>query len=154
MGWGNRTYTKSGFIAELSDELIDRCCLLVESAPPGGELSLWAIGGAVDRVTDEAMAYTGRGAAFNVSAEVSWTDAADDEARIDWGRAAMAQLKPLMMTGRYVNEVADAGEDGAQIYGQAKYERLVALKQKYDPDNFFRLNQNVKPASRRESVQG
>ena len=91
------------------------------------------------------MAYTGRHAPFNVSAELAWTDAADDEQRIAWGRAAIAKIKPFMTTGQYVNDVVEAGTDGAQIYGPAKYERLVALKRKYDPDNFFRLNQNIKP---------
>ena len=153
-GWGDRVYTKSGFIGELSDEVMEQLCRVAETAPPDGELSIWAMGGAVGRVADDAMAYTGRGGAYNVSAEVTWTDAAEDEERIAWGRSAMAELKPLMMTGRYVNEVADAGEDGSEVYGKAKYERLVALKRKYDPDNFFRLNQNIKPAASRESVQG
>ncbi len=145
MDWGNRVYTKSGFVAELSDEVIEQCCRLTETAPPDGELSVWALGGAVGMVSDDAMAYTGRGGAYNVSAELTWTDPADDESRIAWGRAAMAQLKPHLVTGRYVNEVSDVGEDGAQIYGKAKYARLVELKRKYDPDNFFRLNQNIRP---------
>ena len=145
MDWGNRVYTKSGFVAELSDEVIEQCCGLAETAPPDGELSVWALGGAVGEVSDDAMAYTGRGGAYNVSAELTWKEAADDEARIAWGRAAMARLKPHLVTGRYVNEVSDVEEDGAQIYGKAKYARLVELKRKYDPDNFFRLNQNIRP---------
>jgi len=145
MDWGNRVYTKSGFVAELSDEVIEQCCGLAETAPPDGELSVWALGGAVGMVSDDAMAYTGRGGAYNVSAELTWKEAADDESRIAWGRAAMAQLKPHLVTGRYVNEVSDVGEDGAQIYEKAKYARLVELKRKYDPDNFFRLNQNIRP---------
>ncbi|HEV8597618.1 MAG TPA: FAD-binding oxidoreductase [Candidatus Dormibacteraeota bacterium] len=153
-GWGDRVYTKSGFLGELSDAVMDQLCRLAETAPPDGELSIWAMGGAVGRVADEAMAYTGRGGAYNVSAELTWTNAADDEAKIAWGRAAMAALEPYLVTGRYVNEVADEGEEGAQVYGQAKYERLVALKRKYDPDNFFRLNQNIRPAASRGSVQG
>jgi len=59
--------------------------------------------------------------------------------------AAIGTLKPLMGTGTYVNDVVEADTNGAQIYGKAKYERLVGLKRKYDPDNFFRLNQNIKP---------
>ena len=144
-GWGQRFYTKAGFLAALSDEVVSLCAGLVETIPPGAELSLWAQGGAVGRVPDDAMAYTGRHAPFNVSAELAWTDAADDEQRIAWGRAAIAKIKPFMTTGQYVNDVVEAGTDGAQIYGQAKYERLVGLKRKYDPDNFFRLNQNIRP---------
>jgi FAD/FMN-containing dehydrogenase len=145
LGWGNRFYSKSGFVAEIADAVVDRCAALAETVPPGAELSLWAHGGAVGRVPDDAMAYTGRDAICSVHAELFWTDAADDEERIAWGRAAMAALKPFMSTGRYVNDVVEPGTDGAQIYGKAKYERLVALKRKYDPDNVFRLNQNIKP---------
>lgn len=57
----------------------------------------------------------------------------------------MAALNPFLTAGRYVNDVSEVGIDGAQIYGKAKYDRLVALKRKYDPDNFFRLNQNIRP---------
>ena len=144
-GWGQRFYTKAGFLAELSDEVVGLCAGLAESIPSGAELSLWAQGGAIGWVSDDAMAYTGRNAPFNISAELAWTDPVDDEERIAWGRAAIAKVKPFMTTGRYVNDVAEAGTDGAQIYGDAKYERLVALKRRYDPDNFFRLNQNIKP---------
>ena len=145
LGWGQRFYTKAGFLTELSDEVIGLCASEVETIPPGAELSLWTFGGAVGRVADDAMAYTGRNARFNLSAELMWTDPADDEGRVAWGRAAFAKVQPFMTTGRYVNDVVEAGTDGAQIYGRAKYERLVALKRKYDPDNFFRLNQNIKP---------
>jgi len=144
-GWGQRFYTKAGFLAELSDEVVALCAAEVETIPPGAEISLWTFGGAVGRVPDDAMAYTGRNAPFNISAELSWTDPADDEGRIAWGRAAFAKIKPFMTTGRYVNDVVEAETDGAQIYGKAKYERLVGLKRKFDPDNFFRLNQNIKP---------
>jgi FAD/FMN-containing dehydrogenase len=144
-GWGQRFYTKAGFLAELSDEVVALCAAEVETIPPGAEISLWTFGGAVGRVPDDAMAYTGRNAPFNISAELSWTDPADDEGRIAWGRAAFAKIKPFMTTGRYVNDVVEAETDGAQIYGKAKYERLVGLKRKYDPDNFFRLNQNIRP---------
>ena len=145
MGWGKRFYTKSGFISALSDEVVALCASQAETIPPDAELSLWAQGGAVGRVGDDAMAYTGRDGAFSVSAELLWTDPANDEGRIAWGRAALAALKPFMSTGRYVNDVVEPGTDGAQIYGKAKYERLVGLKRRYDPDNVFRLNQNIRP---------
>jgi FAD/FMN-containing dehydrogenase len=144
-GWGQRFYTKAGFLAELNDEVVSLCARLAETIPPGAELSLWAQGGAMRRVADDAMAYTGRNTPFNLSAELAWTDRGDDDERIAWGRAAIAKIKPFMTTGQYVNDVAEAGTDGAQIYGDVKYERLVGLKRKYDPDNFFRLNQNIKP---------
>jgi hypothetical protein len=143
--WGQRFYTKSGFLADFSDDVVEICLREIESVPPGAEIGLWAQGGAVGRVSNDAMAFTGRDAAFNISAELFWTDKADDQERMAWGRAAMAAVKPFMTTGRYVNDVVEAGTDGAQIYGQAKFDRLVGLKRTYDPDNFFRLNQNIKP---------
>jgi FAD/FMN-containing dehydrogenase len=143
--WGQRFYTKSGFLADFSDDVVEICLREIESVPPGAEIGLWAQGGAVGRVSNDAMAFTGRDAAFNISAELFWTDKADDQERMAWGRAAMAAVKPFMTTGRYVNDVVEVGTDLAQIYGQTKYDRLVALKRKYDPDNFFRLNQNIKP---------
>jgi FAD/FMN-containing dehydrogenase len=145
MGWGQRFYTKSGFLTELTDEVVSVCAAQAETLPPGAEISLWAQDGAVGRVSDDAMAYTGRDAPFNISAELVWTDPADDDGRIAWGRAMIAKVKPFMTTGQYVNDVVEAGTPGEQIYGKAKYERLVGLKRKYDPDNFFHLNQNIKP---------
>ena len=145
MRWGQRFYMKAGFLRELSDEVIGTCVELAETIPPGVELSMWAFGGAVARVPDQAMAYTGRHAPFNLSAELAWTDPSLDEERIAWARAANARFKPFFTTGQYVNDVVEAGTDGAQIYGDTKYARLVALKRKHDPDNFFRLNQNIRP---------
>ncbi len=145
MGWGKRFYTKSGFLGELSDEVVEMCAGLMESIPADSEISVWAHSGAVGRVSDDAMAYTGRNGAYSISTELFWMNALDDEERMAWGRGAMAKLKPFLTTGRYVNDVVEAGTDGAQIYGDAKYQRLVALKRKYDPDNFFRLNQNIQP---------
>ena len=145
MGWGKRFYAKAGFLADFNDEVVDICAAALDSIPDGANLGLWAQGGAMGRVPDEAMAFTGRHAPFNISAELLWTDKVDDEERMAWGREAIAALKPFMTTGRYVNDVVEAGTDIAQIYGQAKYDRLLALKRKYDPDNFFRLNQNIRP---------
>ena len=145
MGWGRRFYTKAGFLSGLTDGVIDRCAAAVETIPPGAELSMWFFGGAVGHVADDAMAYTGRHAPLNISAELAWTDPALDESRIAWGRTVIATLKSHMTSGQYVNDVVEAGTNGAEIYGSAKYQRLVALKRRYDPDNFFRLNQNVRP---------
>lgn len=144
-GWGKRFYTKSGFLSAFSDEVVDVCSAKAESIPPSAEISLWAQGGAVGRVSNDATAFTGRDAPFNISAELYWTDPRHDDERMAWGRAAMAALKPFLTTGRYVNDVSEAGTDGAQIYGKPKYDRLVGLKRQYDPDNFFRLNQNIRP---------
>ena len=146
LGWGHRVYTKGGFTDDLPDAAIDGLADHVGTAAPGASIGLWAQGGAIARVPEDAMAFTGRSAAFQMSTESSWDDPAEDEARIAWGRAAYAIVEPYSRTGRYVNDVTDSEPDLARwIYGDAKYDRLVAVKRAWDPDNVFRVNQNIKP---------
>jgi hypothetical protein len=95
-------------------------------------------------VSEEATAFTGRESAFWIAAEVFWDDPALDDRARDWGRTSMAAVMPFATEGRYVNDVMEAGE-AEDVYGNAKYERLVALKRAWDPENVFRLNQNVQP---------
>jgi len=75
-----------------------------------------------------------------------WDDPALDDAHRDWGRNLMAAIMPFTMEGRYVNDAIESGEAVVRsIYGDRKFERLVALKRQWDPDNVFRLNQNIVP---------
>jgi FAD/FMN-containing dehydrogenase len=148
MRWGHRFYMKSGFMPSLPDEVVDRCVTHVSRAPAGGDcgFSIWAWGRAIARVSEEATAFTGRGASFWMAAEALWDDPALDEACIAWGRTAMQDLTPFMGTGRYVNDAFESGEDVVRsVYGLDKYDRLVALKRAWDPENTFRLNQNIRP---------
>ena len=63
-----------------------------------------------------------------------------------WGRSTMAAIEPFTAGGHYVNDMVETGDDVARsVYGDAKYDRLVDLKRRYDPDNVFRLNQNIRP---------
>jgi FAD/FMN-containing dehydrogenase len=148
MRWGHRFYMKSGFTPSLEDELID---LLVEHMArvpdrTDGEVSFWAMGRAIREVPEDATAFTGRDAAFWIAAEVLWHDEALDDQCREWTRALMDDVRPFTSVGQYVNDVSEAGQDlGASIYGAVKYERLVALKRAWDPENVFRLNQNVRP---------
>jgi FAD/FMN-containing dehydrogenase len=105
------------------------------------------MGGAIGRVADDAMAFTGRTAPFDVSPDSSWSDPALDAANAEWVRAAMAIVEPDLLPGRYINELSDGGTDVTRAaYGDAKLARLRALKRAWDPDNVFRLNHNVEPA--------
>jgi FAD/FMN-containing dehydrogenase len=117
--------------------------------PDGTEcgIYLWSCGRAYSAVPEEATAFSGRDAAFWFEAEAMWEDAAQDETCRAWARATMDRVQPFTSAGRYVNDVAEAGEDVVSVYGAAKYERLVALKRLWDPDNVFRLNQNIRPLS-------
>jgi FAD/FMN-containing dehydrogenase len=148
MRWGHRFYMKSGFTPSLEDELIDLLVEHMARVPDGtdGEVSFWAMGRAIREVPEDATAFTGRDAAFWIAAEVLWHDEALDDQCREWTRTLMDDVRPFTSVGQYVNDVSEAGEDlGASIYGAAKYERLVALKRAWDPENVFRLNQNVRP---------
>ena len=148
MQWGHRFYMKSGFMSSFPDAALDLCVDHVRRAPEGGGCSIgaWAWGRAIADVPEDATAFAGREANYWIAAEAVWDDPSLDEAHRAWTRTAMADLDPFMMAARYVNDVAESGEDVVRsVYGDAKYERLVALKRAWDPDNVFRLNQNVRP---------
>ena len=144
--WGHRVYTKGGFTDELPAEALDRMVEHLASGTASDLFGLWAQGGAIARVPEDATAFTGREARFQMSSESQWDDPSADRSRVSWGRDAYAIAEPYSRTGRYVNDVADSGPDlGRWVYGDAKYDRLVAVKRAWDPDNVFRLNQNIKP---------
>jgi FAD/FMN-containing dehydrogenase len=147
MEWGHRFYMKSAFLHSLPDELVDRMAEHVSRVPEGADagFSIWAWGRAIAAVPEDATAFTGRGAEFWMAAEIMWDDAALDDRCREWGRAALADAAPFASAGRYVNDVAEPDERLTSIYGAAKAERLVGLKRAWDPDNVFRLNQNVQP---------
>ena len=146
--WGHRFYMKSAFLPALTDGVVD---VLVEHAPrgPAGSecgFSTWAWGRRIADVPEDGTAFTGRGAAAWLAAEAMWDDPDLDRECREWARDALDDLAPFSSDGRYVNDVAEVGADQARLaYGDAKYERLVALKREWDPDNVFRLNQNVQP---------
>jgi FAD/FMN-containing dehydrogenase len=148
MGWGHRVYTKSGYISSLPDGLVDAFVDHAAGSPPGEDVfSIWAFGGAVGRVPEDATAFQGRTAPFWVGTETQWDDPTDDRSHRDWARIGIGLIEPYRMAGSYVNDVSEIGDDALvrSVYGDAKYERLVALKRAWDPDNAFRLNQNIRP---------
>ncbi|HET7828744.1 MAG TPA: FAD-binding oxidoreductase [Candidatus Limnocylindrales bacterium] len=147
LGFGGRSFllgaNADGIRPEALDELVD----MVATAPGAGTFSATAMGGAIGRVAEDATAFAGREAQFDLSADASWEAADDDEANRQWVRQAMGVLGPDLTLGRYPNENADAGPDQTRLfYGDAKTRRLAALKREWDPDNVFRLNHNVAPA--------
>ena len=147
--WGHRFSMKSAFVRSLDDELVALCVDHLERAPSGGDsgFSVWSGGGAIARVPEDATAFTGRSGSFWLAAETLWDDPARDDERRPWSREAVEAVQPYATEGRYVNDVAETGTDVARtIYGAAKYDRLATLKRLWDPDNVFRLNQNIQPA--------
>jgi FAD/FMN-containing dehydrogenase len=146
--WGHRFSMRSAFLRSLPDGLVGAWVERVDGVPDGadGGYSVWSCGGAIAAVRDEDTAFTGREGLYWASAEIQWDEPELDETCRAWGRAALAEAKPYESAGRYVNDVAEVQDGLARsIYGDAKYERLVALKREWDPDNVFRLNQNIRP---------
>ena len=144
---GLRTYIKAGFAGDLPDGLID---VLLERAAsvrsPISQVELLALGGAIARVDSDATAFPFRQARWLINIPATWRDAADDEGEIAWARATYAAIKPYLSEGNYVNFMGDDEDDtAAGAYGRT-IERLRQVKSVYDPDNVFRLNQNIEPA--------
>ena len=148
MGWGHRIYTKSGFVNTLPDELVDALVDHVTKSPPGEDVVLdLGVRGRhrpCARGRDRLRRAVG---AFWIGAESMWDDPGADEAHKAWGRAGIDLTETWRVTGSYVNDVTESGDEALvrDVYGNAKYDRLVALKRAWDPDNVFRLNQNIRP---------
>ena len=104
---------------------------------------IFQLGGAIARVGEDETAFNGRTSGFtiNVNATTATAEGFDEER--EWSRGLWSALEPYH-TGVYVNFLMDEGEERIrQAYGPARYDRLKALKRRYDPDNFFHLNQNI-----------
>jgi FAD/FMN-containing dehydrogenase len=137
-------YFKSCDLAELSDEIIDitmERSLQIQS--PLTSFPIWQMGGAVSRVGDDETAFNGRTAGFTFNIGVSTETAEGFEEEREWVRGFWSALEPWHQ-GVYMNFLGDEGPERIrESYGPEKYDRLRALKQRYDPDNFFRINQNI-----------
>jgi hypothetical protein len=143
---GRWYYMRACDVAELTDDVID---ITVEHSmrirSPLTTFPIWQMGGAVARVDDDDAAFNGRAAGhtFNITGSTE-TAAGFDEER-EWARSFWSALEPHR-TGVYVNFLMNEGTERVrEAYGAAKYDRLRALKRRYDPENLFRLNQNISP---------
>jgi FAD/FMN-containing dehydrogenase len=146
-----RRYFKGHYLSELSDEAIDAFLSQGEPDPdadrprlPNG--SLQGYGGAIAATSDDDGAFSHRDALVEFVAAAGWTDPAEDGQRIAAARQFGAAIEPFA-SGVYVNMLADEGVSGLRrAYPAGKLSRLAALKRRYDPDNVFHLNQNIRPA--------
>ena len=146
LAWGSRTYILGGYVEDCSPSVLDAFVAHCENVPGDSSISVTALGGAIGRVDDDATAYHGRTAPFDVAPDTAWTDPALDEANAAWTRGAMAIVEPDLLPGRYINELSEAGPAVTKAaYGETKLERLRALKRTWDPTNVFRLNHNIAP---------
>jgi FAD/FMN-containing dehydrogenase len=145
---GRFTYTKSNFLREFSDDAIEVMSEFAGKSPSPHTfapfIEHWH--GAASRVGVSDTAFPHRKHPWNAFAWSMWADASETEKNIQWTRDCWRALQPFLLPGSYVNYVADEGDAFAQAAYGPNYERLVSLKNKYDPANFFRMNHNVKPS--------
>lgn len=141
-------YEKSENLPALSPDLID---VLVEHGSsvqsPFAFVGLFQMGGAVGRVDQHSTAFANRAAAYSLVISSGWEDPDESDGHMGWVRSFWNAIQPFSAGGAYINFMShDEGQDRVMAaYGPEKYQRLVALKNTYDPTNFFRLNQNIRP---------
>jgi hypothetical protein len=149
--YGTRAYMKAEFFdGDMSDEAIEKLAKHgAKRAGPMAQLLLEPLGGAIRRVGEDDTALGRRDVKWCFHALALWleSDEASEAAHKSWARGLSEDMQPHTMPGVYLNFVGDEGEERVRsTYGPEKYARLQALKDKYDPTNFFHLNQNIKPS--------
>jgi FAD/FMN-containing dehydrogenase len=145
-GYVDRRYWKGHYFRELPDAAVDA---LLEHDPTV-VANFQAYGGAIADIPDDATAFSQRGTAFEYVAATRWRDPAEDADRMARARVSAARLAPFA-SGAYVNTLNDEGVVGLRsAYSPAKLARLAALKDQWDPDNVFHLNQNIPPTAKPE----
>jgi hypothetical protein len=145
-----RYYWKSSFLDRLPD---DALAIVIERAKSrhsrSSKIFLEFLRGAFSRVPREAAVFDGRNSPYNLLVIGSWDQAADDEINRKWTRDTWESMKPYASDGVHVNYLGTEADEGSNrlpaAYWPGKFDKLVALKQKYDPTNLFRMNQNIRP---------
>jgi len=145
---GRLTYVKSNFIPALSDQAIEALVRYVGKSPSPYSfapfMEHWH--GAATRVAPTETAFPHRQYSYNFFAWSNWVSPSESEKNIQWTRECWEALRPFLAADSYGNYLADEGEAVARAAYGPNYDRLVSLKNKYDPTNFFRLNHNIKPS--------
>lgn len=141
-------YDKSENLPALTPDLVET--LVAHGgrvSSPYAVVLLFQLGGQISRVGEDATAYTGRDAAYSLVMSAGWDEPEETAQQVEWVRSFWKAMQPYSPGGGYINFMAhDEGGDRVRaIYGEAKYRRLVNLKNRYDPQNLFRFNQNIKP---------
>ena len=145
---GLHSYWKSSFLKSLSDGAIDTILDCYAKTPSPRTVVVVEHDGdsAWSRVPENDTAFGDRSWPYNIVVTTMWTDPKDSEANIQWTRKFWEAMKPFLADAAYVNYLGDVDEEGIRVAYGKKYARLAALKEKYDPTNFFCMNQNIKPS--------
>jgi hypothetical protein len=141
-------YFKSQDLASLNRETREALIEKAKKRPVDSMLiAIWHYGGQMNRIDSKETAFESRDTTFLLSMDSIWDDPSDSENVISWSRNFLDDMKIFSGDGMYVN-FSGFGEEGEDLvqkaYGE-NYERLAKIKSKYDPDNFFHINQNIKP---------
>jgi FAD/FMN-containing dehydrogenase len=143
---GMRNYWKADFLDELTDEAIDSLVGAANTArSPLSQVHLHQLGGAMARVSSDATAFANRGSSFVFNVIAMWGNADEDDGHIGWARTSFENMRPVSAGAAYINFMGEEGSERVQAAYGGNHARLVELKRRYDPDNVFRLNQNVRP---------
>ena len=144
---GRRYFWKAQFMREITDEAIDVLLATYAKAPAESLVIFQQVGGAISRVPIADTPYANRDALYDCFPISIWDSPAEDAAHIRWTRELWDVMRPFSTGGVYANNLGEEGNDRVQAAYGDNYPRLVAVKNKFDPTNFFRFNQNIKPAS-------
>jgi hypothetical protein len=144
---GFHSYMKSAYLFDLSEGAIEA---IVESGAamtsPRSHLHLMQLGGATSRIGEEDTAFSSRKLGYECYLEPIWANPAEADRHTTWVRDTWSALRAFSSGAGYLNRSSEEGQAELRgAYGATIYERLVVLKNKYDPTNFFRLNHNIKP---------
>lgn len=143
---GARNYWKSHNFTELSEGVIDAAIEYAGKLPsPQCEIFIASLGCVASRPDPESMAYSSRDAAYVLNVHGRWESASDDQRCIAWAREFFEKTKPYASSGAYINFLTQDEADRTESAYGPTYERLQAIKKKFDPTNLFRMNQNIKP---------
>jgi hypothetical protein len=145
---GMHYYWKSHRLPQLSDEVIDVIVSRVEAiTSPFSQIGGWAVGGAVSRADPEATAVGAREVGVELNITAAWPPDPNGERHTSWVREAWEAMRPFSV-GVYANFLSDEDAAGVEAAYGARLKRLTALKDRYDPTNFFRMNANIQPSQR------
>jgi hypothetical protein len=141
---GRRYYTKSGYFKKLDDQSIDRMVTALAGIPsPTTQIELAYLGGAATRMTAADTAFGDRGSPYVVNLLANWSEPSEDAANVAWVRKLFQELRPAMTPGVYINFMSGDEDDRVSEAYRDHWERLISVKSRCDPSNFFRLNQNI-----------
>lgn len=144
---GRHYYWKSEYLLGIRDALIDTAVNYAgQFSSPLSAVLLFQLGGAISQVGPQETAVSHRDAAFVMNVQSSWIDAQENNRHVGWTRECWQAIRPFSTGGVYGNFLtADEGEERIRAAYGASYDRLVGLKNQYDPTNLFRTNQNIRP---------